>query len=289
MLFYIDMDIVVYLFISIVGILLGRFLYSQNKDIVHERHTLGFEFLPREFHGFTIVHLSDLHNKWFGTQQQHLVDGIRISKPDIIVMTGDMVDGIFYHPEPTLALIRQLQDIAPMYYVTGNHEWKIGDYDTLRRSLLALGVHILDNRSETIMRNDRAIVIAGMDDYRRYGNTADPKQTIRRELSQLYQTIDSRLFKILLVHRPEHLREYMEYPFNLIFSGHAHGGQWNLPFFGPLFAPGQGMFPDLVSGAHRRHKTAMVISRGIGNSGYAFQRLFNKPAIVTVVLHQSAV
>jgi len=83
------------------------------------------------------------------------------------------------------------------------------------------------------------------------------------------------------------VREYTQYHFNIIFSGHAHGGQWNLPGIGPIFSPGQGLFPRLVSGVHWRHGAALVISRGLGNSGVAFQRLFNKPEVVVVVLKKA--
>lgn len=248
------------------------------------RHTLSFAFLPKEFDGFTIVHLSDLHNKRFGTGQRRIVDMVRSANPDIIVMTGDMVDGRFYHPESTLELMRVLRDIAPIYYVTGNHEWSRPERAELSRRFVELGVNVLDNRAETIVRSDKEFSIAGIDDRARYFGEDDPRKALHRELDRVRQTIDERAFKVLLAHRPELMPEYMQYHFNIIFSGHAHGGQWNLPWIGPIFAPGQGMFPKLVSGVHWRHGVALVISRGLGNSGVVFQRLFNKPEVVVVVL-----
>lgn len=298
------MEILFYFLIALAVVALGGFLYFENKSIVTRRYLLKYEFLPQEFDGFMIVHLSDLHNKWFGKNQEHLVGVVQKVKPDIVVITGDLVDEILIKEEPALVLVRQLRDIAPIYYVSGNHEWESGHYESLRDQLIALGVHVLDNRSETIARGDRAIVIAGIDDPARYQNEIIPnhglmdtirqytghkaqamQRVIHRELDVVRRGIDERAFKILLVHRPEWLREYMDYHFNLIFAGHAHGGQWDLPLLGPILAPGQGLFPKLVSGIHKRHNTTMVVSRGLGNSGIlAFQRLFNRPEIIVAVL-----
>lgn len=303
---YRDMIFIVYFLMTFAVVGLVGFLYFENKSIVTTKHRLAFEFLPKEFDGFTIVHLSDLHNKLFGENQRHLVDAVQKAKPDIIVITGDIVDELFTSEEPALVLVRQLRDVAPIYYVSGNHEWESGQYEPLRDQLIALGVHVLDNRSETIERGDRLIAIAGIDDPARYQNEIVPnnglldtlrqytghkahamQRVIHRELDAVRQGIDERAFKILLVHRPEWLPEYMDYHFNLIFSGHAHGGQWNLPFIGPVLAPGQGMFPRLVSGIHKRHGTTMIVSRGLGNSGFAFQRLFNRPEVVVVTLRRN--
>lgn len=300
---YKDMEAVLYFFAVVAGIALGGFLYFENKSIVTKKHLLKFEFLPKEFDGFTIVHLSDLHNKRFGKGQRHLIAAVQKAKPEVIVITGDLVDERLYKAEPVLELIRGVRAIAPIYYVSGNHEWSRPEYGELQRQLAEFGVHVLDNRLETIVRNERALVIAGIDDPARYQDeitngtlleefshytgrkAANMQRVIHRELDALRQGIDERAFKILLVHRPEWLREYMEHHFNLIFAGHAHGGQWDLPLLGPILAPGQGFFPKLVSGIHKRHSTIMVVSRGLGNSGIlAFQRLFNRPEVVVVVL-----
>ena len=283
------MEMAFYFFIVLAGIGLLGFLYFENKSIVVTKHRLAFEFLPKEFDGFTIVHLSDLHNKWFGKDQRHLVFNVQKARPDIIVITGDIIDEtVLFKAEPALVLVEHLRAVAPIYYITSNHEWSRPEYQSFRQQLIDLGVFVLDNRIETIVRNGAMLAVAGIDDHARYGNDADPKKAIHRELSAVRSMVDERAFKILLVHRPEWLREYMEHHFNLIFAGHAHGGQWDLPLFGPIYAPGQGLFPKLVSGVHRRHATYMVISRGLGNSGIlAFQRLFNRPEVVVVVLKKA--
>lgn len=285
MVFYSNMETVLYFFLGIFGVALVGFLHLQNKDIETNRHLLKSSFLPKEFDGFTIVHLSDLHNRRFGKGQRRLIAAVRNAKPDAIVITGDLVDELLYKAEPALELIRGVIDLAPIYYVSGNHEWSRSEYPHFRQQLIDLGVFVLDNKVETIVRGDKELAIAGMSDHAWYGADADPKKNIHRVLIDVREHMDERAFKILLVHRPELLREYMEHHFNLIFAGHAHGGQWNLPGLGPIFAPGQGLFPKLVSGMHKRHATHIVISRGIGNSGIlAFQRLFNKPEVVVVVL-----
>lgn len=285
---YRGMDWIFYFFIGFAVVGLIGFLYFENKSIVTTRHLLRFEFLPREFDGFKIVHLSDLHNKWFGKKHEHLVFLIQKEKPDIIVITGDIIDEKFYHPEVALALVRQFKDITPIYYVSGNHEWSRSEYGSFQQQLIELGVIVLDNREESIARGGKMISITGVDDYARYAQEPDPRKTLHRELASVRATVNDLAFKILLVHRPEWIKEYMEYHFNLIFAGHAHGGQWNLPGIGPIFSPGQGMFPKLVSGIHKRHSTIMVVSRGLGNSGIAFQRLFNRPEVVVVVLKRIA-
>ena len=305
--FYRDMEFIFFALAGVAIVGLVGFLYFENKSIVVTKHRLAFEFLPKEFDGFTIVHLSDLHSKRFGTGQAHLLDAVRGAHPDIVVITGDIVDEAFYHEEPVIELVRGLRDIAPIYFVSGNHEWDSGHHETVERQLIDLGVHVLDNRSEEIMRGDRVLAIAGIDDAARHfakpryfskewldhfrpydGAVAkEIRSIIHHELDAVRQGIDERAFKILLVHRPEWLREYMEHHFNLIFAGHAHGGQWDLPLLGPILAPGQGFFPKLVSGVHKRHGTVMVVSRGLGNSGIAFQRLFNRPEIVVATLKRS--
>lgn len=297
------MEALLYLLAGLAGIGLLGFLYFENKSIVTRNYVLGYEFLPKEFDGFTITHLSDLHSKWFGSDQQHLVFEVEKARPDIIAITGDMVDSLLFKEDPVITLVERLKDIAPIYCVSGNHEWESGRYEPLRNKLIELGAHLLENRSETIMRGDRMLTIAGIDDPARYGDKLEQRgwidtmrhytgqraqdihRVIHRELDAVRQGVDERAFKLLLVHRPEWLKDYMEYHFNLILSGHAHGGQWNLPGVGPILAPGQGLFPKLVSGVHKRHGTYMVVSRGLGNSGIlAFQRLFNRPEVISVVL-----
>lgn len=287
MLSYRYMEILLYVFASIAGIALAGFLYFQNKDLVMSKYRVNFDYLPKEFDEFKIVHLSDLHNKRFGARQAKLIEMVRKAKPDIIVITGDIVDYLLYRPDPALELVRGLHDIAPIYYVSGNHEWARPEYDAFKQQLIESGVQVLDNRVVTINRGDKMLAIAGIDDYARYGNQPDITKIVHRTLTEVRDQVDERAFKILLVHRPELLREYIEHHFNLVFAGHAHGGQWNLPGIGPIYAPGQGLFPRLVSGVHRRHNVHIVISRGIGNSGIlAFQRLFNKPEVVVVILNK---
>ncbi|EKD23591.1 MAG: hypothetical protein ACD_81C00216G0002 [uncultured bacterium] len=299
------MEVVLYFFGGLAGVLLGLFLYTQNKEIGVSDYTIGFEILPDAFNGFRIVQLSDLHNKRFGKKQRYLIDSVRSAKPDIIVITGDIIgDGIFYDAEPALELACGLRDIAPVYYVTGNHEWDSKQFATLGKRLVECGVHMLDNRVETLPRKSEMMAIAGIDDAARYRSefendapldslrnhtergAEEMRRVIRRELDIVQSEMEKGVFTILLAHRPEFLNTYARYGVNLVFSGHAHGGQWNMPNVGPLVAPGQGLFPKLVAGVHRQGKTTMVISRGIGNSGIAFQRLFNKPEVVVVALRR---
>ncbi len=291
-----------------IGIASGFFWYLQNKRIVVKKYRLSFPTLPGAFDGFTIVQLSDLHNKRFGTRQERLIRAVREAKPDIIVITGDIVDSIFYRLEPVRELVGHITGIAPVYYASGNHEFESGHHDEVRKYLIDAGVVVLGNDTKQIVRKNKTIVVAGIDDYKKsYSHPRSFKQFIRAEidgfskyggknlktnktiietnLRAAAKSIESKAFRILLAHRPEWFLVYAEYGFHLIFSGHAHGGQWNLPLIGPVFAPGQGLFPKLVAGIYRRKSSTMVVSRGIGNSGIAFLRLFNRPEVVVTTIY----
>lgn len=236
--------------------------------------------LPEAFEGFKIAHVSDLHNAVFGRKNEKLLSLIRAAEPDIIAITGDLIDSRHTDIDSALAFVEAAAEIAPIYYVTGNHESRL-DFDEIEPRLIAAGARVLRNEAEDIGRGGERIRLAGIDDpsFIRTGGTAEERAAA--ELEQLGD--GGGTFTVLLAHRPELVEVYAEYGAGLVLSGHAHGGQVRLPLLGGLYAPGQGLLPEYDSGLYSLGKTQMVVSRGLGNS-VAPLRVNNRPELVIVTL-----
>ncbi|MBC2399723.1 metallophosphoesterase [Clostridium tetanomorphum] len=260
------------------------FLYLENNNIVISKYKIRSKTLPSEFNNFKILHISDLHNKVFLYNNRGLINKIKKEKADIIVITGDLVDRRKYNEDKAISLIRKLKDIDPIYYVTGNHEGWSGKFHSLEKKLKHEGVTVLRNILHIYKKNKQNIFILGVDDpafsTKNYTDRLKDYDIIKKNLEKINK---EKGFKILLSHRPELFKLYVEKNIDLVFSGHAHGGQIIIPFLGGIIAPHQGFFPKYYKGTHKKNGTTMVISRGLGNS-LAPQRIFNRPEIVTVIL-----
>ena len=171
-----------------------------------------------------------------------------------------------------------------MYYVSGNHESLSDAYPDFRTKLEALGVHVLDDRYVTLRKGEDAVCLVGVDDPVMAKEWIDDDLAMEKHIAAM--DLPSDLFTILLSHRPELLQVYAQYGIDLVFSGHAHGGQIRLPFIGGLFAPCQGLLPRYTSGIYTIEYTQMVVSRGIGNSVFPF-RVHNRPELVFITLSKS--
>jgi predicted MPP superfamily phosphohydrolase len=269
--------------VCVLFVLTAVFLYAENNCLTVTSLSFVSPDLPGPFDGWKIVHLSDLHSKWFGTEQNRLISIIASSQPDCIVITGDSVDSRRYDAKPVLSLIEQAVEIAPVYFVTGNHEWNSGHYDELKEKVAKCGAAVLSDDVIELVREGKSIYMAGIDDPAKNNRISRDKECFEHRLSEIIQSIPEDTFKILLSHRPELLPLYSDNDVDLVMAGHAHGGQVRLPLIGGLAAPGQGLFPKLTSGMHRMSKTTIIISRGLGNSIIP-QRLFNRPEVVIVTL-----
>ncbi|AOT71552.1 metallophosphoesterase [Geosporobacter ferrireducens] len=263
---------------------LAGFLYLQNNWIGVSKWELTFDKLPENFDGFKVIHLSDLHSKFFGKNQQQLVTIIKKSEPDIIVITGDLVDRKHYDEQAALSLVHQAVKIAPVYFVMGNHEWWSGRFVNLEKQLVEAGVHVLRNNWQTIERDGQKIFVCGIDDPAAAGSQYDENGFIEEKLQETLTKISKDSFRLLLSHRPEKMPLYTQYEVDLVLSGHAHGGQFRIPFVGGIVAPDQGFFPQYTSGVYRDRDTTMVVSRGLGNSIIP-QRIFNRPEVIDIVLN----
>lgn len=266
--------IVIYL-VALVCIL-GLLSWQQNNAISVSDYEMASSEVPAGFDGYRIVQLSDLHNKSFGANQARLVAKVVKLNPDIIVITGDIVDARRFDPEPALILVEQLQTLAQVYYVNGNHESDVPTYPELEQNMIKLGVSVLRNKREVLFDGQEKVAIIGIDD-----PTFMTNSEFNKHLNSLSE--DCEEFKILLSHRPERFEDYADQGYDLIFSGHAHGGQIRLPFVGGVIAPHQGFFPTYDAGEFELEGAKLIVNRGLGNSLFP-QRIFNTPEIVLMVL-----
>ncbi len=266
--------------LALAGLILAVFLYSQNNWLRITRITLYPGGLPAEFAGLKIVQVADLHTKEFGPGQAGLLRAIRAEEPDLVVFTGDIIDSQTTDFRPVMDLMEGLA-AYPRYYVAGNHELGSGRWSELSRELKARQVQILDRTSQRIEWGAASIRIVGIPDPFVGSDTLQAR--VERYLGTALRGINRAEYTILLAHRPEHLASYAAAGADLVFSGHAHGGQVIIPWVGGLIAPGQGLFPQYYAGVYPQDKTTLVVSRGLGNS-VVKQRLFNRPDLVVVTL-----
>ncbi|WP_078430760.1 metallophosphoesterase [Alkalihalobacterium alkalinitrilicum] len=260
------------------------FFYFQNNTIVTTETTFFSRNIPPSFEDYKIVQLSDLHSKTFGKHQRTLVQKVNKVNPDLIVFTGDLVDSEKYNEEASLTLMAELVQIAPVYFVTGNHEWWSGKFDSLEEKLIDIGVQVLRNSAGVLTRGNDIVHIIGIDDPAKGNANYEERHISEKAILDSLEGLEEDVnFKILLSHRPEMLSLYADYEFDLVFTGHAHGGQFRIPFIGGVVAPNQGLFPKYTSGKHELDKTTMIVNRGLGNSIIPL-RLLNRPEIVVLSL-----
>ena len=254
-----------------------------NTALELNTYTVNSEELPSVFDGYRIAHVSDLHNAEMGDGNEKLLAMLREAEPDIIAITGDMIDSRNTNVAVALAFAVEAMLIAPCYYVTGNHEARVSEYDELKAGLEACGVVVLENKRAKIELSGETITLLGVDDpsFNTDYLVGDSASVVSNTLAEISTEDDG--FTVLLSHRPELFDTYVESGMNLVFSGHAHGGQFRLPLIGGLAAPNQGLFPKYDSGLYTDGDTNMIVSRGIGNSIFPF-RFNNRPEVILVEL-----
>lgn len=251
---------------------LGALWLDSNFRIVTESFSIASRNLPPEANGLRIVHLTDLHGEW----SDSLLRQVREAEPDIIAITGDIVDGDkenFDAERDYISMaVGELSRVAPVYYVPGNHEWASSDPRGLFRAVSEAG--------GTVLRNDyvvfRGIVIAGCDDPNGPADQPTCAETVEKIRAK-----EGGRFILMLYHRHDRLAMWSDLGVDCVLCGHAHGGMVRLPFTDGLYAPGQHWFPEYTSGVYREKATEMVVSRGIGGPKY---RLFNNPEIISLTL-----
>lgn len=277
--------IIALLFVTLASIILALGTVWGNKALMVSEISISSDRLPSSFSDFRIAHISDLHNTEFGEGNATLLQMLSESQPDIIMITGDLIDVQHSDIEIALYFAEESSKIAPTYYVTGNHEASSSEYDTLKTGLESAGVIVLEDEIVYLEQDGETIALLGLD---------DPNFTIKGDIfSEVPAMVSTKInnmhkqntaYSILLSHRPELFETYVASGIDLVLSGHAHGGQFRLPFIGGLIAPNQGLFPRYDAGLFTDDNTNMIVSRGLGNSIIPI-RFNNRPEIVLIELH----
>lgn len=256
----------IYLIISIILMVLIIFCNYENNHIGLTKYQYKTNKLSKKF---KIIQISDFHNKKIKNNNEQLINIVEKEQPNIIVITGDFIDSRKTNTDISLKLAKQLYKIAPTYFVTGNHERSVDPeilYD-FEDKLSNVGVQVMYDKNIKI--NDE-ITLMGLDDL----------SLGTERLNELVDKTSSDNLRILLAHEPQYFNDYVDSGVDIVFSGHAHGGQIRIPFTNiGLVAPNQGLFPKYTSGKYSEKDTSMYVSRGIGNSILPL-RIFNCPEIV---------
>jgi predicted MPP superfamily phosphohydrolase len=267
--------------IGIIAILVFLVLFGAfYNGLVVRKYTLESTKINAK-NSIRIVLISDLHSHIYGKNQSELVSIIKAQKPDIIALTGDIADDV--DPiDGTKQFLAGIKGMAPTYYVTGNHEFWSNDINNIRELIKGYGVTILKNNYKRIKIKDSNLLIAGIDDPQavRYEKTSSDWG---QDMYKAFNGLDSdQEYKILLAHRPEYIETYKKYSFDLVLSGHAHGGQVRIPLIlNGLFAPNQGWFPKYAGGVYKHDALTHIVSRGLSYNP-RLPRVFNPPEVVVI-------
>ena len=258
------------IFYFLIFILIAIFLYLENNTLTITKLKLTSEKIKEKIN---IVHISDLHGKSFGKNNEKLIEKINNENPNFIIYTGDLTNGRAKGKTDHVGInfLSSLNKIAPVFYINGNHEFDGGErVENLLTELSKNGVNVLQNRITQIAVNNSKVFILGIEE--------GLKQNTLNILKNFEKEDD---LKILLCHYPEFFEYYCKFDIDLMFSGHAHGGQFIFPFIGGLYAPGQGIFPKYYKGIHEKNNSTLIVSRGLGPSRFP-PRLFNRPEIISL-------
>ncbi len=255
-------------------LVLITYLYYENNFLGVTYYNIKTDKIKDKI---KIAHISDFHNTKSKKLTNDLINKIKKESIDLIVITGDLIDSRKTDINISINLIKKLNKISKVYYVPGNHESRITEYESFINKLKENNVIVLNNQKEEL---NNEITLIGVDDPTLFKeNYIDDNILIDKTLKDL--ELNTEKYNILLSHRPELFNTYKDNNIDLALTGHAHGGQIRLPFIGGLIAPNQGLFPKYTSGMHKENETTMIVSRGIGNSLFPF-RINNKPELVII-------
>ena len=253
------------LLLALLGLLVACiiFLIQQTNSLKTTRYTWESPRAPQGFDGFQIALVSDLHNKRFGKNQARLVRAVKDLRPDLIAVTGDFVDLETENLDFAREFFEGVKDIAPMYWVDGNHDPNSPFYGDLHDLLAEYGVVVLAGDSVTLERNGDEMTLAGYPYW---------------ELHYPIMRAD-----IMLYHGPDDFFRFAALGCGLVLSGHIHGGQVATPWGRAVVGPNGKLFPKYSGGMYTEGESAMVLSRGLGTSS-VHVRAFARPEVVGIML-----
>lgn len=257
--------------------LAAGFLLWDNLAICRETVPLMFLRLPSSFDGFRVVEIADLHGREFGPDSSRLLRQVEEARPDLIAIDGDLFDADT-DPAMLSPLLTGLAEIAPTFYVTGNHEWQVKDRPRILASMEKLGIRVLQNEYEVLVRGQDTLVVAGVDDPCGPRDRKSPAAL----MEEIRQAEGEDAFVLMLSHRNDALSLWASLGADLVLAGHAHGGVVRLPLAGGVFGNDRGLFPDFDAGPYYEKGTCLYVSRGLGPASF---RLFNRPHLPVLVLH----
>ncbi len=236
---------------------------------------------PKVENTFKIALITDLHGNYYGKEQKTLIEAIDSENPDVVLLGGDIFDdNISYEEsEETIAI---LSEKYKCYYVTGNHEYWSKDVDNIINIVKSYDITVLQGNVDTIDINGQMVNICGVDDPENYVYL-DGGETLETQVNGIDEKVNREYYTILLSHRPEYYELYSQYGFDLVLSGHSHGGQWRIPgILNGLYAPNQGLFPEYAGGRYDYKGGTLIVSRGLDRQGVKAPRIFNRPELVIV-------
>lgn len=269
--------------VLLVAAALAAVMLDSKLRLTETTYTRSYDTLPESFDGFRIVQLSDLHMADYGKKLYGL---IREQKPDIIVMTGDFLNrkelaGGENQTEKLRPILMAIAEIAPCYYVSGNHDWASGEIRELAPLLEETGIGYLRNEFVLLERDGAQIALAGVEDPNGPADMVKP-DALARLVAQSYPDT----FTIMLAHRNDFLTKYPALPVDVVLCGHAHGGIVRLPLIGGVMGTENNFFPKYDAGLFNEGTYDMILSRGLSN--HIFEpRFLNNPELVTLVLKKA--
>lgn len=251
-----------------IGLLLYGWWDTNHFDV--RKVEIELDRLPEAFNGFTILQVSDLHNRSYGKDGLHMVRTMADLSFDCIAITGDLLDRHMpQRRENGYRFAQEVSKLGPTYFIQGNHEWRIGDWPEVKAELTRRDVRVLDNERITFLRDTAKLDLIGV-----------MEKATREDIRAL---VEKDTCSVWMGHHPERIEEYARTGADLVLSGHAHGGHVRL-FGHGLYSPDQGVLPRYTSGVYICGKTKLYVSRGAGNHSFLPPRIFNRPQIDLITL-----
>jgi len=269
-------------------------IFIENHLLQVSQYSVASEKIPAAFKNYKIMQLSDLHSACFSRDNARLIRKIITAKPDLIVMTGDMVSRSDSNHNVFFKLAETVAKLAPSYYVIGNHEQDMEskEMNAFLSRLRVLGIHVMDNEKVEICKENQSINLYGMwfslKYYKEAGHHFErPAHFGAREIKRAMGGYDHTHYGILLTHSPLCFSTYAQWGADLTLCGHVHGGMIRLPFAGGLLSPEREFFPKYSAGIYEQDGKKLLVSRGLG-SGVFGVRMMNRPELVVITLSHSS-